>query len=123
METGNAKFCSNRCQRASHWEQVRRQIKQEGVIPVAPGGSSRFAKRYLLEVQGNACAVCGGTDWRGKPIPLVLDHVDGNADNWTVRNLRLVCGNCDMQLPTYKSKNRGNGRAWRRGRYAGGKSY
>jgi len=40
-----------------------------------------------------------------------------------LKNLRLVCGNCDMLLPTYKSKNKGNGRHNRRKRYAEGKSY
>jgi len=58
-----------------------------------------------------------------KPIPLVLDHIDGNSENWAIENLRLVCGNCDMLLPTYKSKNRGRGRAYRRDRYASGKSF
>jgi len=53
----------------------------------------------------------------------VMDHIDGNADNNSLDNFRLVCGNCDMQLPTYKNKNKGNGRAWRRKRYAEGKSY
>ena len=33
-----------------------------------------------------------------------------------------VCGNCNMQLPTFASKNRGNGRFYRRQRYAEGKS-
>ena len=52
-----------------------------------------------------------------------MDHIDGNSDNWMDNNLRLVCGNCDMQLPTYKSKNLGNGRYKRRQRYLEGKSY
>ena len=50
-------------------------------------------------------------------------HIDGNSDNNALVNLRLVCGNCDMQLPTYKSKNRGNGRHNRRKRYSEGKSF
>ena len=49
--------------------------------------------------------------------------MNGDSENCALDNLRLVCGNCDMQLPTYKSKNRGKGRAWRRRRYAEGKSY
>lgn len=53
----------------------------------------------------------------------VLDHIDGDASNNLRVNLRLVCPNCDSQLPTYKNRNRGNGRAWRRQRYADGKSY
>jgi len=45
-----------------------------------------------------------------QPVPLVLDHIDGHFENNNEENLRLVCGNCDMQLSTYKSKNIGNGR-------------
>ena len=53
----------------------------------------------------------------------ILDHVDGDASNNRRENLRLVCPNCDSQLPTFKARNRGNGQAWRRQRYADGKSY
>ena len=56
-------------------------------------------------------------------MPVVMDHIDGNSDNWLDSNLRLVCGNCDMQLPTYKNKNKGKGRHSRRLRYQQGKSY
>lgn len=52
-----------------------------------------------------------------------MDHIDGNSDNWSLDNLWLVCGNCDMLLPTYKGKNIGNGRYKRRERYKQGKSY
>lgn len=38
-------------------------------------------------------------------------------------NLRMICSNCDSQLPTYKSKNKGNGRHYRTKRYEEGKSY
>jgi hypothetical protein len=61
--------------------------------------------------------------WNGAELRFVLDHVDGNANNNSRENLRLVCPNCDMQLPTSRGKNRGNGRHSRRVRYAEGKSY
>lgn len=63
------------------------------------------------------------TRWNNKDIVLILDHIDGNPDNNNPSNLRLVCPNCDSQLPTFKSKNKGNGRAYRRLRYKEGKSY
>lgn len=123
VDTTNPKFCSNRCQRSHQWQHTKRAIDQTGIIPIARGGNSASAKRYILETRGRACEVCGGTEWLGHSIPLFLDHADGNAENWAVSNLRLVCGNCDMLLPTDKSKKCGHGRAWRRERYARGQSY
>ena len=45
-----------------------------------------------------------------KSIPLVIDHVDGNSDNHSFNNFRLVCRNCDGQLDTFVGKNKGKGR-------------
>ena len=102
---------------------IKAQIDESGVVPAGRSGHSRFARRYVVLTRGHRCAVCGVTEWRGQPIPLVLDHINGDASDWRIANLRLVCGNCDMQLPTFKSRNRGKGRAWRRERYAKGLSY
>ena len=49
--------------------------------------------------------------------PLVVDHIDGDSTNHSVSNFRLVCGNCDTQLPTYKSKNKSK-RSWRKKYYS-----
>jgi hypothetical protein len=72
---------------------------------------------------GNECKICHSSTWMNTMIPLVLDHIDGNSDNWQRSNIRMICPNCDAGLPTYKSRNRGNGRAYRRKRYSEGKSY
>lgn len=53
------------------------------------------------------CACCGiGPEWCGKPMPLILDHINGVNNDNRIENLRFVCSNCDSQLDTYKSKNR-----------------
>jgi predicted HNH restriction endonuclease len=45
-----------------------------------------------------------------------LEHIDGNAYNNSESNLSLLCPNCHSQTPTYKAKNKGNGRVERRER-------
>lgn len=72
-------------------------------------------RELLLEHYGNKCAVCGMPPiWQGKPIVLILDHIDGNASNNIESNLRFVCPNCDSQLDTYKSKNKNSARKHRK---------
>lgn len=86
--------------------------------------NTHFVKLYLFGEQGGVCALCGlGASWNGQPLVFVLDHIDGDAQNNHRDNLRLICPNCDSQLPTYKARNKGRGRAWRRDRYANGQSY
>lgn len=111
----SSEYCSMHCRSEARWARCIAIIAQSGIVPGQHESSKGgIAKRYLKEKYGAKCSVCGIDQWMEKPAPLVLDHIDGNAANWAISNLRLTCGNCDMQLPTYKSKNRGNGREWRR---------
>jgi hypothetical protein len=117
------KYCSNVCQRAADRRaKVTAWLASgEGYVGTAPG---HYIRRYIAREQGDRCAICGSeARWNGRALAFVLDHVDGDATNNRRDNLRLVCPNCDSQLETYKSRNKGRGRAWRRERYADGKSY
>jgi hypothetical protein len=106
--------CSIKCRKLSEWEERKNRIEKIGRIDIDGWGSPIISKRYLTEIYGHKCSICGGTEWRGEPIPLVLDHANGNPTDWSIPNLRLVCGNCNMQLPTFTGRNHGNGRASRR---------
>jgi hypothetical protein len=52
------------------------------------------------------CAICGLTSWRGKPLSLVLDHVNGVNNDHRLANLRLLCPNCHSQQDTFAGRNR-----------------
>lgn len=59
---------------------------------------------------GDRRAVCGfDGGWCGRPSTLVLDHVDGVNDGDRLENLRLLCPNCNSQLPTFAGRNKGSG--------------
>ncbi len=117
-DRSNKKFCNIQCQQ-DHKLLERMKLMEQGLL----FGEPRTIKRCVLKRDGHKCVICHNEKWMGEPIPLIMDHIDGNSDNNKGDNLRLVCGNCDMLLPTYKSKNKGNGRAVRRQRYQEGKSY
>lgn len=76
--------------------------------------SFRTIKRYLIEVHGHYCRICNNEKWNDKPIPLELEHIDGNSENNKLYNLIVICPNCHAQTSTYKGKNIGNGRKYRR---------
>lgn len=113
-----SKFCSNRCQCDHQWKLKKEEISSKG-----RASEVRQAKKYLKETRLNCCEMCGIDTWSGKPIMLLCDHINGNPDDWTLNNLRLICSNCDATTPFYKNRNRGNGRHKRRERYKSGKSF
>jgi Zn finger protein HypA/HybF involved in hydrogenase expression len=108
-----SKYCSIKCQ----------MIYQSNQKLLSGTASSKTLKRYLLEKHGNKCWSCGITEWNNKSIVMELEHNDGNSENNDLSNLSLICPNCHSQTPTYKGANKGNGRHYRRVRYAQGKSY
>tara|TARA_Y100001938_G_scaffold150476_1_gene241567 strand:- start:1904 stop:2371 length:468 start_codon:yes stop_codon:yes gene_type:complete len=52
------------------------------------------------------CYQCDNVEWNQQPIPLELEHIDGDHFNNDLNNLTLLCPNCHAQTPTYRGKNR-----------------
>lgn len=71
---------------------------------------SNKLRKYLLQegIFTARCSSCRLDSWLERPIPLELDHVDGNCDNNELSNLRLLCPNCHALTSTYRGRNIGN---------------
>lgn len=111
------KFCSKKCSG---------KFKHEKTIKLFEVGIFLYPqtiRRIMLEKFGNKCNRCNEHLWNNLPIPLEVNHIDGNSNNNLLDNLELICPNCHAQTPNYKSKNKKSGRYYRKERYHKGLSY
>lgn len=69
-------------------------------------------RRYIFDKFDNKCCICGWSKVNPytNTIPLEIDHIDGNSENNSEENLRLICPNCHSLTSTYRGANRGHGR-------------
>jgi len=99
------KYCSNVC-RGKHQVKITHQQISEGLTDNRDPGT---LVRYLVEKHGDFCFECGQEGmWNGKKLRLQLDHIDGNSDNNSLYNLRILCPNCHTQTETYGAKGQGS---------------
>ena len=118
----NAIYCSKKCAADHRYDKLIAEWKITGKT-TRVSGTAGLLRKYFFKKQDGKCAGCNNNTWRDKPITLELEHKDGNSDNNVEDNLELLCPNCHSQSPTYKAKNIGNGRHYRRQLYAEGKSF
>ena len=99
---------------------ARRARTPEALLAEQPAGQARRIHGDRLKRAMTAlgvperCARCG-TDpvWRGRPLPLEVDHIDGNWRDNRIENLRFLCPNCHSVTDNYRG--RGKGRRARSG--------
>lgn len=107
-------YCSKECRQLYEWAQRRDFIETTGkVVDHITTNDSvvrKWAKKYLIEKYGYKCMMCGLDEWLGKPVMLICDHIDGDASNINIDNIRLLCPNCNSTLPTFANRNKGKGR-------------
>lgn len=74
-----------------------------------------FIKNYFLKINKNCCSLCGfsGVNIKTNNSILQIDHIDGNANNNSKENLRLICPNCHAMTPNYGALNKNSGRSWK----------
>jgi hypothetical protein len=79
----------------------------EVFVENSPVYHGRELKWRLLELGWvYRCAWCEISEWRGKPLVLHLDHINGVSNDNRFVNLRFLCPNCHSQTDTYCNKRR-----------------
>ncbi len=61
----------------------------------------RLLKEGIFE---HKCYKCNNTKWNDLPIPLELEHIDGDRSNNDISNLTLLCPNCHAQTSTWRRR-------------------
>ena len=108
IKKGHKLFCGIGCYKSYKAHTVKNNVNelfQKGKIKTRP-----TLRKFIIDRDGYSCSNCHNTMWLNQPIPLWLDHIDGNASNNLPSNLRMVCLNCDALSSTFGNKNKGKGR-------------
>lgn len=92
---------------------VRRRRPEELLVDQSQNLARRIPgerlKRAMIALgAAERCALCGtGRTWRERPLPLEVDHIDGNWRNNRPENLRFLCPNCHSTTDTYRGRGKG----------------
>jgi hypothetical protein len=102
-------FCNMSCHKS--YQRIQTDIRNTALLIAGKLKHRDIIKRTLFSMGvENKCQICGISEWMGKPLTMILDHINGRANNNLPENLRLICHNCDSQTDHYKGRNKGNGR-------------
>ena len=83
-----------------HKKAIKR-TKENVFIENATCSNSVLRRMYLNENTEYYCSICHQTpEWNGKPLIMILDHINGIHNDNRLENLRWVCPNCNSQLDT-----------------------
>lgn len=98
--------------RGRAWSRARRDLPRLSIAEVLERASSRSTHQLKLRlisegVFERCCSSCRLREWQAKPIPLELDHINGDRRDNRLENLRLLCPNCHAQTDTYRGRNIG----------------
>lgn len=76
-------------------------------IPNSKADRGSFKRRLIKEgILKEICSECGLKNyWNNQRLVLVIDHVNGINNDYRIKNIRLLCPNCDSQQSTFAGRN------------------
>jgi len=86
-----------------------KRLSMEDILSGKCSYKSTFKLKNRLIKEGyfvHKCYNCGLEEWQGRPIPLELEHKNGNNADNHIDNLTLLCPNCHAQTKTYRGRNK-----------------
>ncbi len=63
-------------------------------------------RAFLIRTRGYRCEDCGLSEWRGKKLPLEVEHINGMSKDHRDENVKLNCPNCHSLTPTWRGRKR-----------------
>lgn len=66
-----------------------------------------FIRFYLLNANDNKCSICHWSEINqfSKRIKLEIDHINGNQQDHSIGNLKVLCHNCHSLTSTFQNLN------------------
>jgi Zn finger protein HypA/HybF involved in hydrogenase expression len=61
-------------------------------------------RKLIIESQDAKCGRCNISEWMGEPIPLEIDHINGNGEDHSRSNMIALCPNCHSVTPTWRGR-------------------
>lgn len=93
------------------------EVKREEVLKDMQTDSPQYRSNHYLkkmikqyELLPYCCSGCGISKWKEQELVLELDHIDGDAANNKILNLRLLCPNCHSLTSTYRGRSINTGK-------------
>ena len=93
------------------------EVRREEVLKDMQTDSPQYRSNHYLkkmikqyELFPYCCSGCGISKWKDQDLVLELDHIDGDAANNKILNLRLLCPNCHSLTSTYKGRSINTGK-------------